>query len=253
MKKIVLLVIFCLFSVLQLQAQRVLNNAQGFEEGQKAANEALQRQHEAEMLRQQQEHELYMQRLELQAQKERIEAQAKLQQQQIDKDTYKKLTQSNDSPFRKQKDSLKVDVEKFYATNGKQGLSWLEWEQVQPGDTVKLADGTKIIMVNEGKSKENVIILPAPFAQETMNKIGNKAKIEDGETPPLPKDINNLKEEIRKYNEAIVNNPNDQNAYYNRGKVKHEIGDSRGACNDWSKAGELGMLDAYDLINQFCK
>lgn len=147
MKKIVLLVIFCLFSVLQLQAQREANNARGFEEGMKYSNEAAQRQHEAEMLRQQQEQELYMQQLELQAQKERYEAQVKLQQEK-NKGNDKNQIQSNDSPFKKQKEDLKVEIEKFYSTNGKQGLSWLEWEQVKPGDTVKLADGTQIIMVN---------------------------------------------------------------------------------------------------------
>lgn len=66
-------------------------------------------------------------------------------------------------------------------------------------------------------------------------------------------DLNKLKEDIRQYNQAIANNPNDKISYYNRGLTKYELGDYRGACLDWSKAGELGLFDAYDLINEYCK
>ena len=32
-----------------------------------------------------------------------------------------------------------------------------------------------------------------------------------------------------------------------------ELGDKNGACLDWSKAGELGYIEAYDAIKEYCK
>ena len=55
------------------------------------------------------------------------------------------------------------------------------------------------------------------------------------------------------YNKAFGLNPDDAIAYYNRGIAKAELKDLDGACLDWSKAGELGLSGAYDLIKQICK
>lgn len=38
----------------------------------------------------------------------------------------------------------------------------------------------------------------------------------------------------------------------NRGKAKYNLRDIDGACLDWSKAGELGRSDAYDVIKKKC-
>ncbi len=40
--------------------------------------------------------------------------------------------------------------------------------------------------------------------------------------------------------------------YNNRGVTKKKLGDYEGACSDWSKAGELGDGDAYQLIREYC-
>ena len=40
--------------------------------------------------------------------------------------------------------------------------------------------------------------------------------------------------------------------HYWSGFAKYSIGDLEGACMDWSKAGELGMEEAYDAIKEHC-
>ena len=47
-------------------------------------------------------------------------------------------------------------------------------------------------------------------------------------------------------------NPKSYSAYNNRAFSKLRLGDKNGACLDWSKAGELGYYDAYELINEYC-
>ena len=51
---------------------------------------------------------------------------------------------------------------------------------------------------------------------------------------------------IADYNKAIKLDPKFAIAYFNRGNNKCELSDNEGACLDWSKAGELGFLEACD-------
>jgi len=53
-------------------------------------------------------------------------------------------------------------------------------------------------------------------------------------------------------NKAIELDPNNAGSFYIRGSVKHRMGDKEGACLDWSKAGELGEAEAYDMIKEYC-
>jgi len=64
--------------------------------------------------------------------------------------------------------------------------------------------------------------------------------------------LNDYDGAIKDYNVALVFNPNYSKAYNNRGIAKYLLGDIDGACIDWSKAGELGMEDAYVLIVKYC-
>jgi tetratricopeptide (TPR) repeat protein len=57
---------------------------------------------------------------------------------------------------------------------------------------------------------------------------------------------------IADYNKAIELDPKDADAYINRGNAKYGNGDKKGACLDWSKAGELGTALAYEIIKKFC-
>lgn len=55
------------------------------------------------------------------------------------------------------------------------------------------------------------------------------------------------------YNKAIKLDPKDSDAYYGRGFVKYYyLKNKVAACADWSKAGELGIEEAYELIKENC-
>lgn len=66
-------------------------------------------------------------------------------------------------------------------------------------------------------------------------------------------DCKNYKRAIQDFDTAIEYYSNFAEAYLNRGIARILDGDQPGACADWSKAGELGMMEAYDLINRSCK
>lgn len=60
-----------------------------------------------------------------------------------------------------------------------------------------------------------------------------------------------LPEAYEDYTRAIELEPNMGEAYYNRGLVQIFMKDTRKGCMDLSKAGELGILSAYDILKQF--
>jgi tetratricopeptide (TPR) repeat protein len=60
-----------------------------------------------------------------------------------------------------------------------------------------------------------------------------------------------LPEAYDDYTKAIELNPNLGEAYYNRGLVQIFMKDTRKGCMDLSKAGELGIASAYDILRQF--
>lgn len=57
---------------------------------------------------------------------------------------------------------------------------------------------------------------------------------------------------IADYNQALVLQPNLAEAYYNRGLTLLLLQDNSAACPDLSKAGELGINNAYNVIKRFC-
>lgn len=52
------------------------------------------------------------------------------------------------------------------------------------------------------------------------------------------------------YNEAILRNPEFAEAYFNRGLAYLSLGDVNRGITDLSKAGELGLLNAYSIIKR---
>ena len=52
------------------------------------------------------------------------------------------------------------------------------------------------------------------------------------------------------YNEAISRNPEFAEAYYNRGLTRLSLGDIANGITDLSKAGELGIVEAYSIIKK---
>ena len=58
---------------------------------------------------------------------------------------------------------------------------------------------------------------------------------------------------IEEYNKAIKLEPNFAEAWFNRGLAKLIKGDKQSGCFDISKSGELGLNQAYSIIQRFCK
>jgi tetratricopeptide (TPR) repeat protein len=52
------------------------------------------------------------------------------------------------------------------------------------------------------------------------------------------------------YNEALKRNPDFAEAWFNRGLTRLSLGETNRGIEDLSKAGELGMIDAYGIIKK---
>lgn len=64
--------------------------------------------------------------------------------------------------------------------------------------------------------------------------------------------VESYREALKWANQGLEKNPENPAAYMQRGEVKYLMGDKKGACLDWSKAGNLGDLEAYDVIFEKC-
>lgn len=64
--------------------------------------------------------------------------------------------------------------------------------------------------------------------------------------------LNDFKGCIEDCNQAILLNPKLPNSYFVRGRAYYKTGNKTKACEDWSKAGELGKSEAYDFIKKYC-
>lgn len=80
------------------------------------------------------------------------------------------------------------------------------------------------------------------------------------QVPYLHYDIGNIfclsgkpVEAIESYTAAINLFPGMADAYFNRGLVQILVQDREKGCIDLSKAGELGIRDAYGMISKYCK
>jgi tetratricopeptide (TPR) repeat protein len=62
-----------------------------------------------------------------------------------------------------------------------------------------------------------------------------------------------LPEAFEDYSKAIELNPNFAEAYYNRGLIQIYMKDTRKGCLDISKAGELGVEEAYEVLKSYAK
>jgi len=54
------------------------------------------------------------------------------------------------------------------------------------------------------------------------------------------------------YTKIISLQPDNGNAYYNRGICYANINLKDSACDDLNRAGELGFFEAYEVIRKFC-
>ena len=86
---------------------------------------------------------------------------------------------------------------------------------------------------------DRVIELQPSFAEAYFNRANVSAK------------LNDFKSAIVDYTAAISFNDRFAEAYYNRGLAKIYTGNTEGGVADLSKAGELGMYQAYSVIKRF--
>jgi tetratricopeptide (TPR) repeat protein len=100
--------------------------------------------------------------------------------------------------------------------------------------------GTRTYSYDEAIEDMNKAIKLYPDLAEAYYNRGNLMAI-SGKLPEAYDD----------YTKAIELNPNLGEAYYNRGLVQIFMKDTRKGCMDLSKAGELGISSAYDILRQF--
>lgn len=65
--------------------------------------------------------------------------------------------------------------------------------------------------------------------------------------------VNDLPGAIYDYGQAISLNKEFQEAYYNRGLINIYLNETDKGCQDLSKAGELGLREAYYAISKYCR
>ena len=65
--------------------------------------------------------------------------------------------------------------------------------------------------------------------------------------------VNDLPGAIYDYNQSISLNKEFQEAYYNRGLINIYLNETEKGCQDLSKAGELGLREAYYAISKYCR
>jgi tetratricopeptide (TPR) repeat protein len=85
---------------------------------------------------------------------------------------------------------------------------------------------------------ETVIQLNPDFVYAWFNRANTRCLQKDYRTA------------IADYNEAIRRNPDFAEAWFNRGLTRLYLGDTGRGIEDLSKAGELGMVDAYSIIKK---
>ncbi len=64
--------------------------------------------------------------------------------------------------------------------------------------------------------------------------------------------LERYQEAMRNFDQAIELQPDFAEAYFNRGLTRIFLDDVEGGANDLSKAGELGIQDAYNIIKRYC-
>ena len=90
--------------------------------------------------------------------------------------------------------------------------------------------------------KKTFILLVSSLLILTSCKENVKAQVDDKTDIVQEDEVNNL-------NDTELNSAA---AYYNRGFAMSKLNNKNAACQDFSKARELGLQGNYDLINQYC-
>lgn len=63
----------------------------------------------------------------------------------------------------------------------------------------------------------------------------------------------NNKSALRYYDRAILYLPNDKALLVTRGMCRYELGDNKGACQDWNRVKTLGGSESKEFLNDLCE
>lgn len=63
---------------------------------------------------------------------------------------------------------------------------------------------------------------------------------------------NNLDKALKLYDKVMVLLPKDKGLLLVRGMARHEAGDKKGACQDWTRVKNLGGLECDEYLNSLC-
>lgn len=136
------------------------------------------------------------------------------------------------------------DLTAYLQTDSLSALALMQRAAVQAGVTHFTASkglDTQLLIAQTQSDMDHAIALSPSNAYLFYNR-GN-----------LKVHLHRYAEAIDDYTEAIRLNPNLAEAYYNRGLAHIQINNTETGIHDLSKAGELGLYNAYSLIKRYRK
>lgn len=102
----------------------------------------------------------------------------------------------------------------------------------------------------QNKQNDGKLIMPSQHIYSIYKEAGQEKVLEMFEQAFKDAQDGRINEAISGFDEVIKTNPNMAEAYYDRGLLKLLLDDNISAIPDLSKAGELGIYQAYNIIKK---
>jgi len=116
---------------------------------------------------------------------------------------------------------------------------------------IELGEGSvlsnQIMLELDSNYKKSLIMYAYSYKADTFNKLGNNRRAIN-----IISQLLVILDSSEKSMTEFSFNYQRKSAYIKRGEYKYEMDDKEGACLDWSKAGELGDSNAYEIIKEKC-
>lgn len=102
----------------------------------------------------------------------------------------------------------------------------------------------------QNKQNDGKLIMPSQHIYSIYKEAGQEKVLEMFEQAFKDAQDGRINEAISGFDEVIKTNPNMAEAYYDRGLLKLLLDDNISAISDLSKAGEMGIYQAYSIIKK---
>lgn len=102
----------------------------------------------------------------------------------------------------------------------------------------------------QNKQNDGKLIMPSQHIYSIYKEAGQEKVLEMFEQAFKDAQDGRINEAISGFDEVIKTNPNMAEAYYDRGLLKLLLDDNISAITDLSKAGEMGIYQAYSIIKK---